>query len=392
MKTTSNHRVATLSMVCAVAAGLGAGTAARAGGCYAAAVDSGQQASTGSVTVVGSGCLDFGTRPDFNLDNFAWRNKRFISFRFDDFEAGDPVGGAVPYDKNGFYSQSGGAPWTVTDDALTLQPGGGPGVSQKFIRRVYTQRGNNSESGGLSVNVHGSNGTIYSTFKFMMGPNTQSGKIFRAYASEPTADFYAASGCRDFSVRGNSECNAAECSAKAVQWSSVPKLNVGVWHRVEVFASSGSVSVTVDGVSAWKASNWLSSAVNFNGHTLDFPNMIDSPKRVSALDGASCGTSGGSFNYDDIYVDFTPVRLEISDSSTWSGALHREIQPVTSWQAGRVEFALNLGELSASRPLYAYVISNGGPVSSVGIPVVIGGGAGGGVSNRPPSPPALKVN
>ena len=375
--------------VTAVTAVIGAARPAQAATCYVAVVESAQQASNGSVTVSGAGCPDLGSRPDFNVAKHSWHSKRFLAFRFDDFEAGVPIGGSKAYNQNGFYSQFGGAPWVVADDALTLQPSGGPGVSPHFVRRIYTDRGPSSESGGLSVDVSGSNGTIYTTFKFLMAPSTQGGKIFRAWSNQPTYNFYVSAGCRSYAARGGSECTATECAEKKTHWGSEPKFTPGIWHRAEILASAGSVSVVIDGVTAWVAPNWLSRDVDFNGHTLDFPNMIDSPKRTSTLDGQSCNTTNGSYNFDDIYVDFTPVRLEIGDSPNWFSVVHREVQLVTAWQPQRIDFALNLGELSPSKPLFAYVVTSHGPLSAVGIPVSGFGGASREVA--PPVPPKTEL-
>jgi len=113
-----------------------------------------------ALTISGSG---FGSHGSYNNVADTWNGGKFINFRFKDFEDG-------ALNSHGFYPQGGGAPWSPSSTDESVQSGG-PTNSKKFMRRAYGQ-----ELGGLSADVQGSSGSqLYTTFKFMVAPGTQSG-------------------------------------------------------------------------------------------------------------------------------------------------------------------------------------------------------------------------
>ncbi|HEV7609484.1 MAG TPA: hypothetical protein VGO61_19255 [Steroidobacteraceae bacterium] len=315
-----------------------------------------------SITISGSG---FGTRANNNSNSDSWQGGNFLMFRFKDFEDGQ-------INSHGFYAQKGDSPWSPSSSELGIQ-NGGPVNSTKYIKRSYVT----DEAGGLSANVSGSSNQLYTTFKFMMPANTQSGKLFRFYATSPMNDVYLSSGCTNNMVRGFSECTSGTCSGAATEWGTGPALTANQWHRIEVWAdaSKNQFTVWVNGTQAWTKSNWLNSSLMMNGHTLDYPNMLDSSSRD-----ASCPATG-SYNYDDIYADFTQARVEISDAATWSASRTKEIQIATAWSDSSISVRVNSGQFTAGRSAYLYVVDANGTANSQGIPVTIGGSAG-----TPPPP------
>jgi len=317
-----------------------------------------------SVTISGSG---FGSHANYNNVSGAWKGGSFLNFRFKDFEDGQ-------LNSNGFFPYKAGANWSPASGSLGVLSGG-PANSTKYMRRAYVD----DELGGLSATMSGAGNQVYTTFKFMLAPNTQSGKFWRIYGDAPQNNVYLSTGCSGVTIRGASECTATSCAAKATQWGSGPALTEGQWHRVELLAdaSTNTFSAAVDGIAAWTASSWLNTSLQANGHTLDFPNMIDSSSRDP-----SCPATG-SYNYDDIFVDFTRARVELADASSWSAARKKEVQVPVTWTSNSISIRVNAGTFSTGQTAYLYVIDSSGAVNSQGLPVRIG--AAGVVQPEPPT-------
>ena len=307
-----------------------------------------------SITVSGSG---FGSHSAYNNISGDWKGSKYLNFRFKDFEDGQ-------MNSNGFYPQKGGGLWSVAASELGVLSGG-PKNSTKYLKRAYVT----DEPGGVSADVSGAGNQLYTTFKFYMAANTQSGKFFRFYGDAPQNNVYLSSGCTNYMVRGYSECTSGSCSGVATEWGSGPQLTPGQWHRVEVWAdgSKSNFSVAVDGVAAWQKSNWLNSSLLMNGHTLDYPNMLDASSRDAACPAV------GSYGFDDIFVDFTQARVEIGDAPTWSASRKKEVQIPSSWTDSAVTVRVNSGEFTAGQSVYLYVVDSSGAVNSQGLPIKIGG-------------------
>jgi hypothetical protein len=111
-------------------------------------------------------------------------------------------------------------------------------------------------------------------------------------------------------------------------------------------------------------SDWLNSTLALNGHTVDDPNMIDGARDPSC-------PPVGSYNYDDIYVDFTQARVEIGDASTWAAVQHKEIQIPVSWSTSSVQIKVNKGEFATGTQAWLYVIDANGAVNQNGTPLTI---------------------
>jgi hypothetical protein len=123
----------------------------------------------------------------------------------------------------------------------------------------------------------------------------------------------------------------------------------------------------MDGVLAMDRTGWLDTQLRLNGHTIDFPNMIDAPDR-------GCATSG-SYSYDDIYVDFTRARVEISLEPLWSATKKKEVQIPVRWTDTSIELRINAGEFTSGTSAYLYVVDSSATANEQGFPITIGAGS-----------------
>lgn len=62
-------------------------------------------------------------------------------------------------------------------------------------------------------------------------------------------------------------------------------------------------------------------------------------------------------NYDDIYIDVTPQRVEIGNAPTLNGCTWREVQVATAWSENSITFDVRYsGDVVAGDPLYLFVM------------------------------------
>jgi hypothetical protein len=106
----------------------------------------------------------------------------------------------------------------------------------------------------------------------------------------------------------------------------------------------------IEGSEANERQQWVYAPWDGDGHTIDFGHMID----------------GGYWGIDDAFVDYTQARVEVSDSPTWSGASHKEIQIPLSWSPTSIEVRLNRGSFDAVGGKYLYVVEESGAVNERG--------------------------
>lgn len=145
-------------------------------------------------------------------------------------------------------------------------------------------------------------------------------------------------------------------------------------------SNNGRFAVYMDGKLQWARERWVATNPGaYNGHTIDIGNMIDA---------GSTSSENHSYNYDDIYLDFTQARVELGNAPTWSGCTHREVQVPLEWSDSRIAVAVNRGSFSEGSQAYLYVVDSQGNVNSSGYPVTIGGDVDEG---SPPKPPAVSV-
>lgn len=90
----------------------------------------------------------------------------------------------------------------------------------------------------------------------------------------------------------------------------------------------------------------------------------------------SCSAYGDAYTYwDNVYVDTTQARVEISDSPVWNDSVknHKEIQIPSSWSDSSITITANQGTFIPAQTVYLYVIDANGNVNANGYPVTISG-------------------
>jgi len=154
-------------------------------------------------------------------------------------------------------------------------------------------------------------------------------------------------------------------SKQTTKWvpDGMTKFPKDKWVHWELYADAGTPGLAngsaywyQDGVIAASMSNIEMLPVGYNWTQI----MIGHYFAVDS-NGAHC------FQWwDDVYIDNTRARVEISNSATWAGAIHREIQIPSSWSASDIAITVNLGSFSPSDTLYLYVVDSDGNVNSMG--------------------------
>lgn len=274
-----------------------------------------------------------------------------IGAAWNNFESGE-------FDTGGFY---------LTPDYPENWQLTSAGANRNGSSYYASKSNNNGRLGAYYHGINGNGGTVYSSFWFMMPSGTQSGKFARVYA-DSSRNAYFSSGGENTQVRGYAE----NVDASTV-WGSPDAFSSGVWRRVDILnEAGGDTTVWIDGKLQWTR-QWFYADTNFNGHTYDIGNMIDS--------------GSGSYNFDDIYVSYTLARVEICDSATWNDnqARHCEVQPPFSWSpsGNSITVKANNGSFNTGNTAYLYVIDGDGNVSNNGQGVEIVVGEGGGVTPPP---------
>lgn len=304
-------------------------------------IDSVTQEPDGRIVILGSG---FGERPDFSPNDSSKMNLAWSTF-----ESGRVNG-------EGFTVTEGlGRNWRITADGSRRFGGF---HSQKFF--------NDGRLGALAYRQTQNPGRWYTSFWFRLLPNTQGGKFFRMYADAPGNNVYLMTGGSDTMIRGFSESTGINPNP-ATQWSSPQHLGHNEWHRVEVWMSENPSEVTVwiDGLHQWTKTNWLPPSFLTAGHTWDLGNMIDDPAKSGGQNGAYC--------FDDIFVDYTRARVELTGSPLFDLSRQREIQIPLEWTDNRIVVRRNLGAFSPTDQLYIHVVDENGHTASEGKQLTLAG-------------------
>ena len=96
--------------------------------------------------------------------------------------------------------------------------------------------------------------------------------------------------------------------------------------------------------------------------------------------GQVSGAYSPSYNeyIDQVYIDNTPARVFISDSSTMTmpdiaSHHHSEIQVASSWSDSSITFTLNQGSFANGSTVYVYVVDSAGAVNATGEAITFGG-------------------
>lgn len=151
------------------------------------------------------------------------------------------------------------------------------------------------------------------------------------------------------------------------------------WYRMEVYveassagSSNGTARVTrYDGSSANTYS--VGSLKTHTSSSNTYSNVIFQNYIGNGITGTV------NIAFDDIYIQNSQARVELCDSSTWSGRKQCEIQIQSAWSDGSITAKLNLGKVLSSTARFLYVVDASGNVNANGYTLASSG--------IPPSPP-----
>jgi len=152
--------------------------------------------------------------------------------------------------------------------------------------------------------------------------------------------------------------------------SSGQTLPKNKWVRWEIFADGGTPGVTNGSLYLWQDGKLIKSGTGVQALPVGYRWTQIFLGHYFERD--SYGANALEW-WDDAYIDNTRARVELSDSATWAGATHREIQISSLWSASDISIALNLGSFSVSDTLYLYVVDADGNVNSAGYPLAKAG-------------------
>ena len=127
----------------------------------------------------------------------------------------------------------------------------------------------------------------------------------------------------------------------------------------------------------------LGTDFKFRNRNTDEPNRYDSIVQSQVSHNAQ---PGSVMYYDTVYVDDTWHRVLLCSEAIWSTRTNCEIQIPTSWGNQQIKISLNLGGLTASSPLYLYVLDKDGTVNANGFAL-----QGSNTDPTPPSPRARPI-
>jgi hypothetical protein len=241
--------------------------------------------------------------------------------------------------------------------------------SHSFARKVFVD----NRLGELNLYQTGTTGTWFASFWFRVDSlaKQQSGKFFRIWGDH--ANMYLSTGAGDLEIRGFAECATCDPEPHTI-YTSPDTLADGDWHRIDIqiAQSPDLVAVSVDGKPQWRRSStlagaereqWIPNPLGADGHTIGVGGMIDGP--------ADGWLARGSYDFDDVFIDYTWARVELGDAPTWQACTVREIQPPQQWADGQITVQLNQGAFRKGQTVYAYVVDATGAVNPIGQAVTI---------------------
>jgi len=159
-------------------------------------------------------------------------------------------------------------------------------------------------------------------------------------------------------------------------WSAADKR----WVHIQGYFKASSTTAD-DGVARlWIDSAELVNLQSFRTRTETNPTMWHSVWLGNYLGhdaaGACPASPGPSYTYwDDVYIDFTPARVELGNAPTYDACTQREIQVPTQWSDTSITITVNGGSFPPGSELYLFVVDHNGEVS-YGFPVILDGGSG----------------
>lgn len=282
--------------------------------------------SHGSVITVTRSSGSWGTHADFNSgpgQGYTWKGTPYLSVLMKDFEDGT-------YEGNGLGYNAGGAVWDVVTSATTALPAN---LTRVARWRYVTTRQGELQYGWDFNPVH-----VYSSFKFKR--TNFDGKIFRYWGSVDS-EYLSTGGADGIGLRGGND------AADDVFGS--PDDFTNGWNHVEAYNKT-TATVTfktwLNAQAQWTKTTWPTNPPNnYNGHTMDFGNLIE---------------SGGTGYYADLFCDANPIIFFWTDNATFNSSTMREPQVPSAWATQSVDLIVNQGEHASltSKHLHSYDFSS----------------------------------
>lgn len=132
---------------------------------------------------------------------------------------------------------------------------------------------------------------------------------------------------------------------------------LNTWNRLELWvdANAGVIKAWTNGALTHNITNFVKTN-NGLGLNIDLVGFDNSTGAYASMNS----------DIGEIYIDNTLARVEISNSSTWSGSTSSEIQIPTSWNSDSIQIEVNQGGLSTLDGAYLYVMDSNGNVNSNG--------------------------
>ena len=274
-----------------------------------------------------------------------------VPIKFDDFESG-VVGASL-----------GTGGWSVTAD-------NGPDVPEYSSTRSwsgskcgYTDISMGGDSAAYMANCNTE--TFYVSlmhyFTTSGTPNTSKGVRVNAADGPNVYTSYPGIFVQDYH-RNNRHTIKPDDESGTGATAYTANLSTGQWYRLEYWFKMSSPAGSTNGeVDGWQN---LSHTSDWSGITRS-SGVTD--KWQTCMLPFYYGNGGTGENwYDDVYISKSKARVEIGNSSTWSGCSTRQIQGVTSWSNSSIGIEVNLGSFGSVSGRYLYVVDDNGTVNANG--------------------------
>ena len=129
----------------------------------------------------------------------------------------------------------------------------------------------------------------------------------------------------------------------------------GQWNRMEVYYKHSNPAGTNNGAAVSLAnyvpiSNTTAIVTRPSGSTATIDTLL-LPTMHSTV-----GSTRYNFYVDDVYIDTTPQRVEVCNTSTWAARTHCEPQIPMAWSDSSITVSTNLPHFTNGSTVYVYVI------------------------------------
>jgi len=280
-----------------------------------------------------------------------------------------------------------GPPWTSFSAPTVVSPTYSNDILRKGSKRSALHNFENNDNYNISLRLPFAQNQYYFSFWYYydLTSNTWAGNTKpwymygsgRATIPEPLVTVgYGDPSIGDGSVRiGASDNNGQSVDTNISAYGSPRLENIeGKWIRYEVWLVQSTPDTEngkfymwthVSGDSIYLS---LSDSQFCSRKSQDYWNEL----RVGGAYNRNTAGHNSRIYIDDMYLDNTPARVEIGDSSRWNNCKHREIQIPTNWANSNISIILNQGSFEDGSTAYIYVVDLNNNVNFNGYPIEFG--------------------